>query len=244
MDIAAFAAAQLALLAREKAADTAQQAALTSQLPPAALVRHGLALTNLVPAGQRTGFGGRTLLDLEPDTAIIADGKLPPHGVRQGDIVRIEVQPAGSATRKEKSDIKAAGVEGVVHRIFETKISVAITGDDDSAGVDRILAAGKRLWIVKLANEVTFKRMEQTMARLRDLPAAAGSPLIDVLFGRADPSPLEPGYADADMTWFDAGLNGSQRDAVRFALASKEVGGLSLVLTRAVRTLMVVLLQR
>lgn len=227
MDIAAFAAAQLVLLAREKAADTAQQAALTSQLPPAALVRHGLALTNLVPAGQRTGFGGRTLLDLEPDTAIIADGKLPPHGVRQGDIVRIEVQPAGSATRKEKSDIKDAGVEGVVHRIFETKISVAINpaADDDSAGVDRILATGKRLWIVKLANEVTFKRMEQTMGRLRDLPAAAASPLIDVLFGRADPSPLEPGYADADMAWFDSGLNESQRDAVRFALASKEVGG-------------------
>lgn len=225
MDIAAFAAAQLALLAREKAADTTQQAALTSQLPPAALVRHGLALTNLVPAGQRTGFGGRTLLDLEPDTAIIADGKLPPHGVRQGDIVRIEVQPAGSATRKEKSDIKDAGVEGVVQRIFDNKLSVAINpAADDSAAVDRILTAGKRLWIVKLANEVTFKRMEQTMARLRDLPAAA-PPLVDVLFGRADPSPLEPGYSDADMTWFDAGLNESQKDAVRFALASKEVGG-------------------
>lgn len=237
MDIAAFAASQLALIALEKNADIVQQASLTSQLPPAALVRHGLALTNLVPAGQRTGFGGRTLLDLEPDTAIVADGKLPPHGVRQGDIVRVEVQPSGSATKKEKSDIKDAGVEGVVHRVFETKISVAInpaaassSADDDPAAVDRICTAGKRLWIVKLANEVTFNRMEQTMARLRDLGAAA-SPLVDVLFGRTNPAPLEPGYAEADMTWFDTGLNESQKEAVRFALASREVGMISLSLS-------------
>lgn len=234
MDIAAFAVSQLALIALEKNADIVQQASLTSQLPPAALVRHGLALTNLVPAGQRTGFGGRTLLDLEADTAIVADGKLPPHGVRQGDIVRVEVQPSGSATRKEKSDIKDAGVEGVVHRVFETKVSVAInlsSSDDDSAAVDRICTAGKRLWIVKLANEVTFNRMEQTMARLRDLgTATSSSPLVDVLFGKTDPTvPLE--LEEGDITWFDAGLNESQKEAVRFALASREVGIVTYLLT-------------
>lgn len=231
MDITAFAVSQLALIAREKNADVLQQASLTNQLPPVALVRHGLALTNLVPAGQRTGFGGRTLLDLEPDGAIVSDGKLPPHGVRQGDIVRVEVQPAGSATRKEKADIKDAGVDGVVQRVFDNKVSVAINpAADDSAAVDRILTSGKRLWIVKLANEVTFNRMEQTMTRLKGIAeaTAAASPLVDVLFGRTPPSPLKPGYEKAEVTWFDEGLNDSQKEAVRFALASSEVGTLAL----------------
>lgn len=229
MDITAFAVSQLALIAREKNADVVQQASLTSQLPPTALVRHGLALTNLLPAGQRTGFGGRTLLDLEPDNAIISDGKIPPHGIRQGDIVRIEVQPSGSATKKEKSEIKDAGVEGVVHRTFGDKVSVAINpASDESAAVDRILTSGKRLWMVKLANEVTFNRMEKTMGKLRGIGESAGegaaSPLIDVLFGRSKPSTLKPGYEKEDLQWFDEGLNDSQKEAVRFALASKEVG--------------------
>lgn len=139
------------------------------------------------------------------------------------------MQPSGSATKKEKSEIKDAGVEGVVHRTFESRVSVAINpASDESAAVDRVLTSGRRLWMVKLANEVTFNRMEKTMGHLKGVGEAAGegaaSPLIDVLFGRSRPASLEAGYEKAELKWFDEGLNDSQKEAVRFALASKEVG--------------------
>lgn len=228
MDIAAFAAQQLSLLAAERAADISQQTALITQLPPAALVRHGLALTNLLPTAQRTGFGGRTIIDLEPDAAV--SGVLPPHGVRQGDIVRVETQPAGSATKRDKAEVTAAGVEGVVYRIYENRLSVAVDvggGGGDEGAVDRIWTTGKRLWIVKVANEATFKRMEKAMGVLMEIGEKEGGRdgLVDVLFGRRSPKEVQLGYEQADVQWFDEGLNDSQKEAVRFALASEEVGG-------------------
>ncbi|KAH8155178.1 uncharacterized protein LAJ45_00187 [Morchella importuna] len=225
MDIADFSTTQLALLTTERNADITQQTTLISQLPPTALVRHGLAITNLLPASQRTGFGGRTILELEPDNAIVSDGKIPPHGVRQGDIVRVEVQPGGSATKKEKSELSDNGVEGVVHRVFEGRIAVSVSPkSDDGGGVDRVLTAGKRLWVVKLANEVTFSRMEKTMGLLKGIgESGGGSGLVDVLFGRRTPAVLKSGHEREDISWFDGGLNDSQKEAVGFALASPEV---------------------
>lgn len=58
------------------------------------------------------------------------------------------------------------------------------------------------------------------MAQLRDTPAAAYSELLRVVFGLAAPS--RAGAADAPE-WIAEGLNESQRDAVRFALAAREV---------------------
>jgi DNA polymerase alpha-associated DNA helicase A len=227
MDIAAFASKQLSLLEAERAADITQQTILISQLPPAALVRHGLAITNLLPTAQRTGFGGRTIIELEPDNAVTASGVLQPHGVRQGDIVRVETQPAGSATKREKVEVTASGVEGVVHRVYENKVSVAVDISGDGGAVDRIWTTGKRLWIVKIANEVTFKRMEKAMGVLKDIGEKEGGRdgLIDVLFGRRSPKEAQGGHDRAEIQWFDDALNESQKEAVRFALASEEVGG-------------------
>jgi DNA polymerase alpha-associated DNA helicase A len=222
MDISDFAIKQLELLAIERTADITQQTTLLTQLPPTALVRHGLALTNLLPSSQRTGFGGRTIVELEPDSAINSTGILPPHGIRQGDIVRIEPQPSGSATKKEKAESTAGGVEGVVHRVFEGRIAVAI--EDDNA-VDRVWS-GKRLWVVKVANEITFKRMEKVVGILKEIGEKEGGRegLVDVLFGRRAPREVEAGYKEKEVKWFDAGLNESQKEAVKFALSSEEVG--------------------
>jgi hypothetical protein len=43
-----------------------------------------------------------------------------------------------------------------------------------------------------------------------------------VLFGLSSPSPV-PERLDAEIEWVDGSLNESQKDAIRFALASKEV---------------------
>jgi DNA polymerase alpha-associated DNA helicase A len=73
---------------------------------------------------------------------------------------------------------------------------------------------------VKLANEVTFKRMSDTMIRLRDSTVTDLSSLADILLGRSDPSPVQK---LADVKFIDETLNDSQKDAVRFCLSAPEI---------------------
>src|SRR6186713_1257563 len=94
-----FAAAQLALLASELAAETASTSSLLSTSSPTLLSRAGLAILNLNLASQRTGLGGKTVLELEPDPAIGA-GEIGEHGIRVGDIVRVGLQPKGAERKK------------------------------------------------------------------------------------------------------------------------------------------------
>ena len=78
---------------------------------------------------------------------------------------------------------------------------------------------------VKLANDVTYKRMNQTMGRLKKQEEKDYTPLTRVLFGLDSVSPVLEGSADwpKDITFFDPTLNDSQKDAIRFALASNEI---------------------
>ena len=159
VDIPAFATTQLSLLKTELDAEVAETSSLVSSHSPAALQRGGLALTNLTVASQRTGFGGKTIVELCPDAATASatpggDGTagLPEHGIRPGDIVLMSEQPAGSAKKKELREIEKKGVTGVVTRVRKGDVGVALNEDREEA-----VPAG-RVWIVKLADEVTYKR--------------------------------------------------------------------------------------
>lgn len=112
---------------------------------------------------QRTGLGGRTVVELGLDpafapattsTAAGADaglkssgGGLPEHGIRTGDIVRVGEQPKGGAKKKEVGEMKGKGMEGVVTRVGERAVWVALgkDGDRDDDG-DGELGEG-RLWL-------------------------------------------------------------------------------------------------
>lgn len=70
-------------------------------------------------------------------------------------------------------------------------------------------------------------RMNQAMERLQKMTEADYTSFIRVLFGLSSPSPL-PQHLDRDaelgkLDWFDPTLNDSQKDAIRFALASREI---------------------
>ena len=69
--------------------------------------------------------------------------------------------------------------------------------------------------------------MNQTMEKLQKMSEAEYSSFIRVLFGLSSPSPVPADLAsDPDvgkLEWFDPTLNDSQKDAIRFALASREV---------------------
>ncbi|CAJ0553549.1 Ff.00g120610.m01.CDS01 [Fusarium sp. VM40] len=221
VDIPTFATTQLALLDQELQTEINETSTLISNHSPTALQRSGLALVNLVVSGQRTGLGGRTVLELSPDAATGSSDELPEHGLRTGDIVLVAEQPAGSAKKREVKDLEKKGARGVVTRVTRGWVAVAI-----DEGKEEIAFTG-RVWAVKLADEVTYKRMNWTMEKLHKMNESEYSSFIRVLFGLSSPSPVAADLAkDEDvgnLEWLDPTLNESQKDAIRFSLASREV---------------------
>lgn len=153
VDIPAFAATQLALLDAELQSEVSETSSLITSTTPTALQRAGLALTNLTLNSQRTGLGGKTVVELSPDSATSnAEGELPEHGIRTGDIVVVGEQPAGSARKREVQELEGKGCRGVVTRVGKSAVWVALDGEEDA------VEGMKRMWVVKLANDVTYKR--------------------------------------------------------------------------------------
>lgn len=145
--ISTFARNQLDLLAAEQAAETTQNATLLSSSSPSNLASAGLAVTNLQLSNQRTGFGGRTVLELEHDSALSSkSGGEVEHGIRVGDIVRIGEQPRGAERKREKAKLEEGGVEGVVTKVKGKGLDVAV--DEGRKGEEQLegLGAG-RLWV-------------------------------------------------------------------------------------------------
>ena len=132
VDISKFAATQQKLLNDELQAELAETATLISHFSPTTLQRAGQAVVNLHVASERTGFGGKAVVDVELDSAISGNnnGELPEHGIRTGDIVGLQVQPSGSAKKKEKDEMDKNGVKGVVLKVTPKTISVALDKED------------------------------------------------------------------------------------------------------------------
>ena len=138
-DISAFAATQLSLLDAELQAEVAETSTLISQSSPGTLQRAGLALTNLVVTSQRTGFGGKTIIELEPDSAVGGGGLPLEHGIRTGDIVSIREQSGGSAKKKVGDQLQ--NITGVVTRVRGSHVSVALDKEDEDV-------PNKRFWVL------------------------------------------------------------------------------------------------
>ncbi|GAB1743956.1 hypothetical protein NU219Hw_g1000t1 [Hortaea werneckii] len=214
-DISSFATNQLSLLNNELQAELAETQLLTSTHAPVVLQRAGLALLNLAVNSQRTGLGGKTLLELGIDPAV-GGGELHEHGFRVGDICAVAEQPKGTEKKKERESKEKQGVEGVVTKVQKEAITVAL----DKEEVD---IPGGKLWLVKLANDVTYKRLNLTMTKLQKMQPSEHSQLTQVLFGQTSPTPLAEEDLKKEIHWNDPSLNDSQKEAIRFTLASREV---------------------
>ncbi|PTB59037.1 hypothetical protein M431DRAFT_293640 [Trichoderma harzianum CBS 226.95] len=147
IDVPSFAATQLALLDQELQSEIQETSSLISNHSPTGLQRAGLAITNLTISSQRTGLGGKTVLELSPDSATSSTGELPEHGIRTGDIVLVAEQPAGSAKKREVKELERKGARGVVTKVQRAAVNVAL-----DEGKDEVVFAG-RVWMVKLADE-------------------------------------------------------------------------------------------
>ena len=134
--------------------------------------RAGVALTNLTILSQRTGLGGKTVLELGPDPAFTTStSELPEHGIRVGDIVLVSELHAQSGIKTTKrgktkglsggdggsgGGEKQTGVKGVVTKGGKGTVCVAVEEEDAERGEERIPEG--RCWIVKVADDVTYRR--------------------------------------------------------------------------------------
>ncbi|KAK9554628.1 hypothetical protein V6Z88_006618 [Aspergillus fumigatus] len=258
ISIPRFAQAQLQLLLQEHEAEIsssslANTAASVSPSTRRTLQATGYALTGIVLSQCRTGLGGRVVGEFTADAAVSssksttnkidddragADGepRLGAHGIRVGDIVRVN-DTSGSGSRKLSKDRGKAGgkdaveaskgPEGVVTRVGERSIWIAFgqrggsgRSKEDDEAIEELW--GKKLWLIKLANDVTFRRMNQTMEKMAKMTDSEYSHFMRVAFGHT--APMQPDYgAIGPLEFVDPTLNDSQKEAIRFALAARDV---------------------
>ncbi|KAH0339334.1 DNA helicase, partial [Aureobasidium melanogenum] len=219
IDIPSFADKQLKLLAAELNAELEETALLTATHAPSTLARAGLAVLNLSVSAQRTGLGGKSLIELSLDPAIAGtETQLPEHGLRVGDIVGVSEQPKGAEKKKERQDMEKKQIQGVVVKVLREIIVVALDKDE----VD---IPGGKLWLLVNSASVFWKRMlmNQTMTKLLKMPESEHSTLTRVLFGQSSAVSVQPRDMAEELEWLDPSLNDSQKEAIKFALASPEV---------------------
>ncbi|KAJ5211581.1 uncharacterized protein N7498_003227 [Penicillium cinerascens] len=250
ISIPLFAETQLQLLLHEHEAEVsssslASTAASISPSTRRTLQATGYALTGLVLSQCRTGMGGRVVGEFTPDPAIASGSKedgerasdgqprLGSHGIRVGDVVRVNDVSAGSAKKvgkdkgKDGKEGAKGGPEGVVTKTGDKAIWIAFGqrgGGGRSKEEDEAIEElwGKKLWAIKLANDVTYRRMRQTMEKMVKMTEADHSHFMRVAFGHT--TPLQPDHEETGPIGFmDPTLNDSQKDAIRFALASKDI---------------------
>ncbi|KAG1737470.1 AAA domain-containing protein [Suillus paluster] len=225
------------LLTKERNAEIERSALLLTNCGPKLLEQKGLALGSLGVVGINVGLGGKTLVELERPTAFHSSQIFPPHNFRPGDLACIEENISSNvAAKKSAKGKKAASVgaessraaEGVVYKVSDTRIIIAV---DPSESSSDDLDLPERCRLLKLANSVTYDRMDKALNQLEKIviPSSRQSndkgdyemtPLIRVLLGISSPSEKIP---IAQPKFFDDYLNPSQQQAVRFALESPEV---------------------
>lgn len=93
----------------------------------------------------RTGLGGKTVVELGLDSAVVAKGEkpdIPEHGIRVGDIVAVQDQPSGSAKKTEKKEIEKKGASGVVLKVRRENVEIVLDREDAD------VPTGGKLWML------------------------------------------------------------------------------------------------
>ncbi|KAJ4496074.1 AAA domain-containing protein [Lentinula edodes] len=213
----AFIDRQKLLLNRERDAEVERSSLLLSNCGPRLLEQKGLALLGLGIHEVKIGLGGKTLIELERPSAYHTNPTFPPHNLRTGDLARIEANITTKSKKQASTETKDSTVEGVVYKVSDTRIVLAVDSEDD-------LGLPERCRLVKLANSVTYDRMDHAIEHLEKTIKGEKdtelTPLIKVLMGMMPPSPLNK---LEDISFFDESLNPSQKEAIRFCLESPEV---------------------
>ncbi|KAG5519681.1 hypothetical protein PMAC_001837 [Pneumocystis sp. 'macacae'] len=196
---------QLQFIEKEKTVQVEEMTRLVQTLKP-----DGLAILNLIP-------------DFENTPGTCSTIRMYSHKFHIGDLVRIKEYSAQKGkTYKKNKDFEESTFEALVLVIKDIKITLSLNKNDEN-----LPSSSKKYWIVKLANNYIFKRMSDTITRLKEMKDEEMTLLTKILLGREKPSlPWRKDEKDSpisDFLLFDNTLNNEQKKAVEFALASKEI---------------------
>uniref|UniRef100_A0A673XBQ3 DNA-binding protein SMUBP-2 n=1 Tax=Salmo trutta TaxID=8032 RepID=A0A673XBQ3_SALTR len=167
----------------------------------------GVCLLKLQIGSQSTGLYGRSLLLLEPRKHM-GVSVLPSNNFGPGDIVGLYDLDGC----KPSSQL----CTGVVTRISQSAVTVACEDSPDGLNLDTDALYN----LMKLANDVTYKRMKKALNTLNGYSSGPAADLISVLFGYSEPGSISQ---PNDLSFLNTGLDESQRQAVSFALSQREV---------------------
>lgn len=220
---ASFLESLLQLVEKEKKIEVEETTQLIQTLKPDALQKRGLAILDLVVGKIRTGLGGKCYIDFENNSKSYPTIQLYAHKFHIGDIVQIkEFHAQKGKTKQKKINSQENIFQALVLKVKDTKITLSLDKNDEN-----LPNSSKKYWVVKLANNYIYKRMFDTITKLKNMNDIEMTPLMKVLLGYSKISPLwrkdEEDSPISNFSLFDNTLNNGQKNAVEFALASKEI---------------------
>ncbi|XP_073317923.1 uncharacterized protein [Primulina huaijiensis] len=164
--------------------------------------KKGSTILNLKCVDAQTGLMGKSLLEFHSNKGDV----LPPHKFGNHDVVVL---------KPNKADLGSPPLgQGVVYRIKDSSITVAFD-DIPEEGLNIPLR------LEKVANEVTYRRMKDTLIQLsKGVQKGPAADLVPVLFGERPPTVSKK---DIEFTLLNSNLDSSQKDAISKALSSKDL---------------------
>jgi superfamily I DNA and/or RNA helicase len=203
----------MTLLELESQAEARQIVERVQRLPAAEAEASGLCLVDLVVQDAHPGLGGRFLLTL---TKRNRTQPLPWTRLQSGAPVVLSVPTRSvseARTPPRSVSEETQGWRGVVCDREETSLRVAFNDPPDEQ------EAGTRYRLDLAADEAARLRQRQALERARSAQRDRLAQMRGVLLGETAPSFAAPAEEEA----LDPTLNESQREAVRFALAAKDL---------------------
>lgn len=147
----------------------------------------GVSLARLSVTDTTSGLFGRTLLTLSDPLG----RALPAHSFTVGDIGGLRA-PGTMGVKAE--DVASGGnlraqyeATGVITKVTESSLTIALDDSDDSTATGAagrsVTALGDKVRLDKLADDVTFKRLRDTLDRLAKGDFGLASRVFSLLFG-------------------------------------------------------------
>ncbi|XP_004441185.1 PREDICTED: DNA-binding protein SMUBP-2 [Ceratotherium simum simum] len=173
--VESFVTRQLDLLELERDAEVEERRSWQENISLKELQSRGVCLLKLQVSSQRTGLYGRLLVTFEPRRCA-SSAVLPSNSFTSGDIVGLY------DAANEGSQLAT----GILTRITQKSVSVAF---DESHDFQLSLDRENSYRLLKLANDVTYKRLKKALITLKKYHSGPASLLIEVLFSESAPSP-------------------------------------------------------
>eukprot|EP00794_Sanderia_malayensis_P005020 gene5020-5678_t len=221
-DLEKFVQEQLKLIQLERTAEIEECTASRRVKNVKELEKRGVCISKLFPGAQCTGLYGKHLVTLlqkqrnfaknsnkkENENLRTSEERVTANCFSNGDIVGLQLS---------NSDLSEENIaSGVVTKVNDNSVTVAFEDSIDVSQCDMYR-------LIKLTNDVTYRRLKEALLQLKSDKNQAQH-LKNILFHMTSIGPPLSAVNKETFVPFDKTLNGSQLEAVQFALNQRELG--------------------